>query len=104
MFYIRDHRIPFQTNLNGDPIAIVVTIPNGPTLPITTVPDSLCFIYSMNCCPKKRKRKKKKEKGKRSRAAKSVETHGSTDIFTSAPGSISKLDVHSRTSPQLQNT
>ncbi|RIA79442.1 hypothetical protein C1645_840680 [Glomus cerebriforme] len=52
----------------------------------------------------RKKEKKKKKKGKRSRGAKSMETHGSTDIFTSAPGSVSKLTVHSRTSPQLQNT
>src|SRR5436190_15183999 len=50
------------------------------------------------------KKGKKKKKGKKSRGAKSVEIHGSRDIFASAPESISELDVHSRTSSQFQNT
>jgi hypothetical protein len=88
---------------NGDPVTIMAKISNEPTLPITTIP----VIYSMNCCPKKRKRKKKtkrKKKRKKRRGAKSMENHGPRDIFMSTLESVSKLDEHSRKSPQLQET
>src|SRR4051812_30551752 len=68
MFYIREHQILIQTNPNGYPVPIIAMISNEPTLSITTMPDGLCFIYSMNCQSKRRK--KKKTKGKRKRKMK----------------------------------
>ncbi|RIA86774.1 hypothetical protein C1645_828775 [Glomus cerebriforme] len=53
---------------------------------------------------KKKRKKRQKKMEKDCRGAKSVEVNEPRDIFTSTPGSVSKLDEHSRTSQPLQKT
>ncbi|GES76311.1 hypothetical protein GLOIN_2v1731132 [Rhizophagus clarus] len=84
----KNDQVLFQTDFNGNPIAIPTKISNIPTLPITTMPDAICFLYL--------KEEEKKE------TEKNTEINEPRDILASTSESVSKLDEYSGTSQLLR--